>query len=99
MNKKYEGEYLRRAHVFSMNNLKKLQRDEGVCGCFSCCSIFYPYEINKFVMDKEETALCPYCYADAVIGAYSGFPITREFLEAMNEQWMQGIKEPCWELM
>ena len=32
MNKKYEGEYLRRAHKFSMNNYEKLREDEGIFG-------------------------------------------------------------------
>lgn len=92
MNKKYEGEYLRRAHKFSMNNLEKLREDGGICGCFSCCSIFRPYEIKEFIIDNKETAICPFCYETAIIGSYSGFPIEKEFLEAMNKQWFAGDK-------
>lgn len=96
MNKKYEGDYLRRAHTFSMNNLDKLKKDEGLCGCFSCCSIFRPYEIKEFITDDKETAICPYCYEAAIIGSYSGFPIVKEFLEAMNEQWFDGDRGINW---
>ena len=96
MNKKYEGEYLRKAHTFSMNNYEKLKQDEGVCGCFSCCSIFRPYEIKEFITDDKETAICPFCYEAAIIGSYSGFPIVKEFLEAMNDQWFDGDRGINW---
>ena len=95
MSKKYEADYLRKAHEFSMNNYKKLMEDDGVCGCFSCCSIFRPHEIKKIIIDEEETAVCPFCFEEAVIGSYSKFPITREFLEAMNDHWFGGNKETC----
>ncbi len=36
-------------------------------------------------LDREDTALCPYCCADSVIGESSGYPITREFLRKMKE--------------
>nr|QGW61148.1 hypothetical protein ICEMyc226_00116 [Mycolicibacterium sp.] len=36
---------------------------------------------------RGQTALCPYCGIDAVIGDAAGYPITREFLEAMRAQW------------
>jgi len=37
----------------------------------------------------DQTALCPRCGIDAVIGSKSGFPITTEFLETMKTHWFQ----------
>lgn len=34
-----------------------------------------------------QTASCPYCGIDAVIGDASGYPLTPEFLDAMRGQW------------
>ena len=96
--KKYDMEYLIKAYSYSKYNEIELSEDEEPCGCFSCCSIFRPYEIKSFILE-EGTAICPYCYADAIIGSYSGFPITREFLEAMNKQWFDGNKEIDWGLL
>jgi hypothetical protein len=33
------------------------------------------------------TLLCPYCEIDSVIGSASGYPITREFLQQMQQYW------------
>src|SRR5262245_25695988 len=69
-------------------------RDEvlasSLCGCFYCCRVFPPWEITHWTDDAEgvgQTALCPKCGIDSVIGSESGFPLTREFLAAMNTQW------------
>ena len=75
-----------KAHEFSMNHKEKLQKDT-VCGCFHCLKIFSPDEIKKWINDPQKTALCPYCGIDSVIGSYSGFPITTEFLSEMKEYW------------
>lgn len=65
-------------------------RDEilrsSICGCFYCLSIFSPDEIVKWI-DDGQTALCPECPVDSVIGSASGRPITKEFLEYMHEHW------------
>jgi hypothetical protein len=37
--------------------------------------------------DDGQTALCPSCGVDSVIGDASGFPITVEFLTAMEAHW------------
>jgi hypothetical protein len=38
-------------------------------------------------IDEDNTALCPFCGIDSVIGSGSHFPITREFLEQMKAYW------------
>lgn len=40
------------------------------CGCFFCLYIFNPSEIEDWC-DKGETALCPKCGIDSVLGDYS----------------------------
>ena len=74
------------AHRFSINNRDALQRD-AVCGCFHCLKIFNTKEISEWISDTSGTAVCPYCGIDAIIGAYSGYPITYDFLEKMHQHW------------
>jgi hypothetical protein len=81
------------AHKFSIRHKPALMGDE-ICGCFYCVRIFSPMEIVDWMDDGEDfTAYCPYCRIDSVIGKYSGFPIEKEFLQAMNLYWFAGAKE------
>ena len=76
-----------RAHKFSSYHRISLMND-SVCGCFYCLKIFSPKEIVEWWDDeKTGTAVCPYCCIDAIIGESSGYPITTEFLKAMNVRW------------
>ncbi|WP_223757187.1 hypothetical protein [Myxococcus sp. RHSTA-1-4] len=65
-------------------------RDEvlasALCGCFNCLATFSPERIREWV-DEDETALCPECGLDTVLGSGSGFPITPEFLRKMQAYW------------
>lgn len=85
------------AHKYSINNMTMLKND-SVCGCFYCGQIFSPKLITETIEDQEETACCPYCGIDSVIGASSGYPITQEFLEEMNFFWFgsdqTAVKDP-----
>ena len=73
------------AHEFCTDHRMELEKD-SLCGCFFCLHIFHPREIEKWI-DTKGTALCPYCGIDAVIGEYSGYPITENFLFEMQEYW------------
>lgn len=73
------------AHKHCGNHRDKLKNDK-ICGCFYCLSIFSPEEIHQWI-DNQQTALCPYCSIDSVIGESSGYPITKEFLEKMRKHW------------
>lgn len=60
------------------------------CGCFYCLATFAPAEIREWLNgppDCGQTALCPRCEFDTVLGSASGYPITREFLNAMRAYW------------
>ena len=74
------------AHRFSIHNRQELQQDKR-CGCFYCLRIFDPKEITDWIEDAPDTAICPYCGVDSVIGAYTGYPISLTFLEKMHAYW------------
>ena len=73
------------AHKHCIRHRAELEASE-ICGCFYCLSTFPPAAITEWT-DDGQTALCPNCPVDAVLGSASGFPITREFLELMYERW------------
>lgn len=79
---------LKEAHKFSINNKPELQKDK-ICGCFHCLAVFDPKEITDWIKDEKGTAKCPFCGIDSVIGEYSGFPITIEFLAEMKKHWFR----------
>ena len=74
------------AHRYSINNKPMLLRDKK-CGCFYCLSVFDPSEIDEWIQDTDETAVCPHCGIDSVIGESSGYPITKAFLSQMQQYW------------
>lgn len=73
------------AHEWSSYHRETL-RDSKVCGCFYCLETFSPNEIEHWT-DDDETALCPKCGIDSVIGSVSGYSIDREFLKKMHDHW------------
>ncbi len=63
-----------------------LIRRSDFCGCFQCGEIFKPSHLQaEDWTDGGETALCPHCGMDSVIGDAAGFPISEEFLNEMKE--------------
>jgi len=77
------------AHKYCSNHKKQLLKDK-IWGCFYCMEVFNPTEIKTWLKEtNSKTALCPYCGMDSVIGESSGYPITIEFLKAMNEYWFE----------
>jgi len=62
----------------------------GVCGCYECLETFPPEEIKEWDEDhgkpkRENTAICPYCGLDSVIGSKCGLPIeTPSFLKSIG---------------
>lgn len=75
-----------KAQNFSINNKSALLKDQQQCGCYYCLTIFSSTEIKEWT-DYDNTAICPYCKIDSVIGESSGFPITKEFLTRMRERY------------
>ena len=75
-----------RAHDFSRGNCQALKQDQ-LCGCFYCLKTFRSGDITQWYGDLDDSAVCPNCGIDAVIGESSGMPITREFLKLMRQYW------------
>ena len=79
-----------KAHRNSIFHRKEIMESK-VCGCFFCMEVFDPAEIEIWTDESkefdEQTAMCPYCFTDSVIGDKSGYPIINSFLEGMCERW------------
>lgn len=84
----YNYEEVTEAHSYSIHHIEHIKKSY-YCGCFYCMEIFRPFQIN-FWIDNNDTAICPYCGIDSVIGDYSGYPVTKDFLKAMNKRWFGG---------
>lgn len=87
------------AYRYLSNNWAQIGSSR-VCGCCNCMQVFGRDEIVAWsgldldrVDDPQavdaQTALCPKCGSEAVIGDKSGYPVTVAFLTAMNEAWFQ----------
>jgi len=77
----------RLAHKSSSGHRDVILRSD-LCGCFYCSAVFKPSEIVEWI-DDGQTALCPKCTVDSVIGSASGWPIADEFLRAMHARWFE----------
>jgi hypothetical protein len=81
---------------------QQLVPDPGqqLCGCCTCVNVFPADEVVGWTgLDMHnaddpkaiegQTAVCPRCGSEAVLGDKSGYPITLQFLTQMNEAWFQ----------
>ena len=57
-----------------------------ICGCFPCLQTFPVSAVVEWT-DEGQTACCPVCAIDAVLGSAIGYPITPTFLHAMHDYW------------
>ncbi len=80
------------AHKHSFKNRDEVMRSD-LCGCFYCLSTFRPDEIVNWT-DDGQTAICPRCPVDSVIGSASGCPLEKEFLKKMNDHWFGESLKP-----
>jgi hypothetical protein len=87
------------AHQHSIRHRAEVLESE-ICGCFYCLSTYPPSAIVSWTdwpqdtleaehNEKGQTALCPSCDIDSVLGSASGFPITTEFLQKMHDRWFK----------
>lgn len=81
---------IREAHAHSSNHRAEIETSDQ-CGCFYCCATFSSGEIKEWVDESQagvgQTALCPRCGIDSVIGSKSGFPVQSDFLQEMKKYW------------
>lgn len=74
-----------KAHKLCTNHKIAVNKSE-LCGCFYCVKTFKPQEIKEWI-DKEQTALCPFCHIDSVLPENQGYEINHSFLKEMNDYW------------
>lgn len=84
---------LQQAHGHSIRHRAEILASE-TCGCFFCEAVFAPTEVEEWVDDPGDTgvgqtALCPRCGIDSVIGSAAGYPLTPAFLTAMRRRWFE----------
>jgi hypothetical protein len=83
-------EAIKAAHKHSSIHRKEIEGSES-CGCFYCFKIFTSSDIKEWIDEDEtgvgQTARCPFCTIDSVIGSRSGYPIRDDFLEQMHRYW------------
>lgn len=79
---------LRAAHRHALFNRAELLRSE-FCRCFYCLATFKAAEIHHWVeeKDQEQSALCPKCSVDSVIGSASGVPMDDDFFAKMRKTY------------
>ncbi len=65
------------AHRHSIHHRREVLQSE-LCGCFYCLRWLAPTQIEEWV-DGGQTALCPYCGIDAVLGSASGMDLSEKF--------------------
>jgi hypothetical protein len=76
-----------RAHVHATKHRAEIEKSER-CGCFYCLQTFSPAEIQEWI-DDGDTAMCPRCGIDSVIGSASGFSLSEKFLGRMHDYWFE----------
>ena len=88
--KKSISELCDKAHNHSAIHREEILSSK-VCGCFFCLHMFRPEDIEDWIdiqyYKDAQTAICPKCGIDAVIGDESGYKINFEFLYVMNAYW------------
>ena len=76
------------ARVHASRHRDQIERSESA-GCFHCEVTFPASAISEWI-DEAETALCPVCGTDSVIGDASGVPVLEApFMAAMHGFWFK----------
>lgn len=76
---------LKDAHRHTSHNRREVDASKFCC-CISCRTFFKPSEIDCYA-DEGDTAICPYCDCDAVLGDACGIKLTDELLEDLHQKY------------
>jgi len=88
----FSEDFLSNVHEHSFKNREELARSVE-CTCFHCFEVFSPEEIELYYTEKDrkQTALCPFCLVDAVIGDAAGFDLSDRLIDAMAYYYFRGL--------
>jgi hypothetical protein len=76
------------AHKAAFENKESIRKSR-LCGCFYCAKIYVATDVIEFIHEPTggETAFCPVCGIDSLIGDATGIPITLEYLKLMQKKY------------
>ena len=74
-------------HSHSFKNRDEILRSD-VCHCLYCKRAFSSTSVVKWV-DNDQTARCPKCGIDAVVGDASGVDMTPALLNELHDHWFE----------
>lgn len=87
---KFSIDYLEIAHKASFGNRNEIMQSQE-CGCFYCKQTFPATLVEDWIEEyapNAETARCPKCSIDSVLGSKSGYHVTdMDFLAEMNKRF------------
>lgn len=73
------------AHTHASKHRVELEASEK-CACFFCFRKFATADIKAWI-DASQTALCPGCGTDSVLGSASGHSLSDGFLRKMHQHY------------
>jgi hypothetical protein len=74
-------------HDHCTTNREEIERSTE-CRCFYCLATFAPRAITEWIGEAGgETAICPKCGIDSVIGSASGVQMSDAVFEEMQSHW------------
>lgn len=71
-------------HEHVKHNRKEID-DSEYCMCCYCLGFIQPKEIVNWT--DGDTAICPKCGVDAILGSSCGFDLTPELLGKIRKEW------------
>lgn len=78
-------EQIEAAYAHTIRNRSEILPSRNCC-CIDCRRIFPAREVVDWI-DDGQTAMCPYCDTDAVIGDASGYQLTDEFINTLHNEY------------
>lgn len=84
---KYTESELKTIHDHSFKNRKEITESTKVT-CLFCGKTYGANKIKEWV-DDEQTAVCPYCGVDSIVGDKSGYKFSRELLAELHKYWFE----------
>ena len=78
-------EEMKQIHSHTLRNRTEIEASDK-CVCICCCEIFKASEVADFI-DEGETALCPICGIDAVIGDCTGISMDSGTLNKFHKEF------------